>query len=213
MSKKQKYYTVWEGVNPGVYNSWKECEKQIKGYEGAKFKSFETLKEAQDAFMSSCWEYIGKNAVNTKPIPNYRNLPSSEQPILNSIAVDAACAGNPGKMEYRGVDVNTGTEIFRQGPFENGTNNIGEFLAIVHALALFNKTNPRIPVYTDSVTALAWVKGKKCKTKLGIDKQNQYIFQLIERAEKWLRENTFSNPLIKWETEKWGEIPADFGRK
>ena len=213
MSKKQKYYTVWEGVNPGVYNSWKECEKQIKGYEGAKFKSFETIKEAQDAFMSSCWEYIGKNAVNTKPTPNYRNLPSSEQPKLNSIAVDAACSGNPGKMEYRGVDVNTGIEIFRQGPFENGTSNIGEFLAIVHALALFNKTNPHIPVYTDSKTALAWVKAKKSKTKLGMDEQNQYIFQLIERAEKWLRENKFNNPLIKWETEKWGEIPADFGRK
>lgn len=212
MSKKQKYYTVWDGQNPGVYDSWKECEKQTKGYPDAKYKSFDTLPEANEAFLSPWYEYIGKSAPKAKTQQDYNKLPESEQPIIESIAVDAACAGNPGKMEYRGVDVKSGIEIFKQGPFEHGTNNIGEFLAIVHALALLkNKTD--MPVYTDSRTAMAWIKAKKCKTKLDENEKTCDLFNLIQRAEKWLSENNFTNPIMKWKTDIWGEIPADFGRK
>jgi len=127
--------------------------------------------------------------------------------------VDAACSGNPGKMEYRGVCVATGEEIFHFGPLEGGTNNIGEFLGIVHALALLKQQNNAIPVYSDSTNAIKWVKKKKCNTKLKPTNENKYLFELISRAEKWLTENDYPNPIIKWETDKWGEIPADFGRK
>ena len=139
---------------------------------------------------------------------------SSRSPyIVDSIAVDAACSGNPGDMEYRGVYVPTRQEIFRIGPFPEGTNNIGEFLAIVHGLALLKKKNSSLPIYSDSANALLWVKNKKCKTKLQRNERNSPIFDLIERAEKWLETNTYTTPLLKWETRKWGEIPADFGRK
>lgn len=43
--------------------------------------------------------------------------------------------------------------------------------------------------------------------------QNKSVFDLIERAEAWLNANTWQNPILKWDTENWGEIPADFGRK
>ena len=43
--------------------------------------------------------------------------------------------------------------------------------------------------------------------------ENQPLFELIERAEKWLRTHKFSTQIVKWETKAWGEIPADFGRK
>ena len=165
MAKKQKYYTVWDGKTPGVYSSWKECEDQIKGYENAKYKSFDSLPEANNAFVSPWYNYIGKNAQSKIDNPDYKNLPHSEQPVLDSIAVDAACSGNPGMMEYRGVDVRTGYQIFHLGPLEQGTNNIGEFLAIVHAIALFYKNNPSITIYSDSKTALSWIKNKKAKTK------------------------------------------------
>lgn len=133
--------------------------------------------------------------------------------MKESVAVDAACSGNPGKMEYRGVYVATGEEIFHFGPLEGGTNNIGEFLGIVHALALLKQQNSPIPVYSDSNNAIKWVKNKKCNTKLKPTNENKYLFEVISRAEKWLAENDYSNPVIKWETDKWGEIPADFGRK
>jgi len=70
-----------------------------------------------------------------------------------------------------------------------------------------------IPVYSDSRNAILWVKNRKCKTLLKPVPANAPLFELIARAEKWLHENTYANPVLKWDTAEWGEIPADFGRK
>ena len=129
-----------------------------------------------------------------------------------AIAVDAACSGNPGQMEYRGVYLKTGEEIFHYGPVF-GTNNIGEFLAIVHGLALLQQRGYTIPIYSDSVNAMLWVKRKQCRTTLPLNEKTQALHEQIRRAEAWLRTHSYTNDLRKWETEKWGEIPADFGRK
>lgn len=210
MKKKQKYYVVWKGVNPGVYDSWTDCQLQTKGYDGAQYKSFDTKEEAEHAFASSPYQYIGIQNSKSK-IQNSKFLPENFD--MNCVAVDAACSGNPGPMEYRGVYLLTGQEIFHFGPVY-GTNNIGEFLAIVHALALMKQKNIRMTVYSDSRNALAWVKQKKCKTKLERTPKTEQLFQMIERAENWLKTHTYNDiPLLKWQTEEWGEVPADFGRK
>lgn len=206
---KKKYYVVWKGVEPGVYATWKECEAQIKGYTGALYKSFDSREEAMQAAASSPYMYVGKQAEARKAAP--KRIPDSVH--REALAVDAACSGNPGPMEYRGVYLRTGQEVFHFGPIR-GTNNIGEFLAIVHALALLKQKGLHtMPIYSDSRNALSWVKQKQCKTKLPRDPQTEELFGYIERAEKWLRENKYANPLIKWETDQWGEVPADFGRK
>lgn len=209
---KQKFYVVWEGVTPGIYTSWTDCQLQIKGYEAAKYKSFDTRKEAERALTMSPYAYIGKNAKakpsGTKASPD--TLPACV--IDNSLAVDAACSGNPGPMEYRGVHIASRQQIFHFGPMK-GTNNIGEFLAIVHGLALLKQKGFDMPIYSDSVNAISWVRQKKCKTKLPRTEETEELFLLIERAEKWLRENTYTTRILKWETKEWGEIPADFGRK
>ena len=133
--------------------------------------------------------------------------------IQNAYAVDAACSGNPGMMEYQGVDVQSKARLFHLGPLY-GTNNIGEFLAIVHALALQKRLGTKLPIYSDSRNALLWIKAKKCKTKLKRTPKSAEVYELIGRAEKWLRENPDNDiQLLKWHTEQWGEIPADFGRK
>lgn len=147
--------------------------------------------------------------------PSYRNdtvLPLPMEVTANAIAVDAACSGNPGKMEYRGIDLATGAQVFHFGPVY-GTNNIGEFLAIVHALALMEKTGVKKTIYSDSYNAILWVKKKQCKTKLERTPRTEQLFGIIARAENWLRTHTYSIPIVKWETKKWGEVPADFGRK
>ena len=209
MSKKsKKYYTVWKGVNTGVYDNWKDCKNQIDGFEGALYKSFATKEEASQAYNDTAYKYF-----NTNKDKLSKKIPLSSDVILNSLAVDAACSGNPGDMEYRGVLVSTREEIFKIGPYKMGTNNIGEFLALVHGLALLKKNNNPMPIYTDSVNAMSWVKNKKCKTKLEQSKLNEPIFDLIERAEKWLKSNSYDTKIVKWETKEWGEIPADFGRK
>lgn len=219
MAGKRKWYVVWVGLNPGIYDNWNECKAQIQGIPNAKYKSFETIAEAQKAFRSSASEYysssskVGSGAQKLKNTARF-NYEQNPNIILPSMSVDAACSGNPGIMEYRGVVTQTGQEIFRKGPFKLGTNNLGEFLAIVHGLAFLKlKNNPQIPIYTDSKTAMAWVRNKKVKTTLKPSKENTVLLDLVGRGEKWLRENKFSNPILKWETKVWGEIPADFGRK
>lgn len=205
MSKK-RYYVVWKGLVPGVYDTWDECRIQIEGVKQALYKSFATLAEAERAYSEAPHKYI---------YAKKEEKPATAIPVTvhrNALAVDAACSGNPGQMEYRGVYLATGEEIFHFGPIL-GTNNIGEFLAIVHGLALLEKQQSNIPIYSDSRNALLWIKQKKCKTKLERTPATEEVFNMIDRAEKWLNSHTYSSPLIKWETSEWGEIPADFGRK
>ncbi|MDD2525260.1 MAG: ribonuclease H family protein [Bacteroidales bacterium] len=204
---KKKYYVVWSGNCPGIYETWDECKRQTFGFPNAHYRAFPSKEEAEEAFQ--------KGYSYPKKIEREQQLVNQTliSPIKESIAVDAACSGNPGKMEYRGVYVADGCELFHIGPFEEGTNNIGEFLALVHALAFLKKANSRLPVYSDSRNAIAWVKHKKCNTKLIQSSRNRKVFDLIERAEKWLAENSYQTRIMKWETPVWGEIPADFGRK
>jgi ribonuclease HI len=208
VAKKRKYYVVWEGNNPGVYDSWTACQLQVKGYPNALYKAFTDREEAEEAFAR------GYTAEKKKPA-KARLDPADRADIQwESISVDAACSGNPGKMEYRGVYTSDGAEIFHVGPVRQGTNNIGEFLALVHALALLKrKGDNKTPIYSDSRIAMGWVTQGKAKTKLKRSPQNAALFNLISRAEQWLADNAIENPILKWETRKWGEIPADFGRK
>ena len=204
---KRKWYVVWQGTEPGVCDSWAECELRVKGFPGARYKAFNSQQEAVEAFRNDPGEMDILRAIARGPheVVNYEAIPDI---VRDSIAVDGACSGNPGVMEYRGVDVPTGVELFHQGPFADATNNIGEFLAIVHALALFtNQGNDHTAVYSDSKTALAWIRAKQ-RTDA-----NARLFEIVGRAERWLQTHTWSNALLKWNTAEWGEIPADFGRK
>ncbi len=210
---KNKFYVVWKGRTPGIYDNWADCKTQVDGEEGAKYKSFETRQEASEAFDNGYTHYL-KQASSARAV-NKMQYPSTlgDKPINECLCVDAACSGNPGDMEYRGVHLPTGQQIFRIGPYKKGTNNIGEFLALVHGLALLKQKGSSLPIYSDSRNAISWVQKKKCKTLLERVPENEPIFELIERAERWLQNNTYTTPILKWETAEWGEIPADFGRK
>lgn len=205
---KQKYYVVWKGRRTGVFTSWAECEKQVKGLVGAQYKAFESEAQAGAAYLANYEDYKGKSSTSGK----WKS--ASIQPLLPSMCVDAACSGSPGKLEYRGVTTDTGKEIFRAGPYADGTNNVGEFLAIVHALTWQAKHNMHVPVYSDSENAILWVHTGQCKTKLKRTAKNTVLFALIQSAENWLAENELPEAkIIKWDTDLWGENPADFGRK
>ncbi len=210
MAKKQKYYVVWKGHAPGVYASWEECRRQTQGFPQARYKSFDSAAEAQKAFREGPGGYL--NAPSIKRGASGASSKPGTEVVWDSISVDAACSGNPGVMEYQGVDTRSKSRLFYQ-KFPEGTNNIGEFLAIVHALAMTKQQNLSTPIYSDSQTAMGWVRKKRCKTQLEHNARTERLFEVIRRAEAWLENNTWSNPLLKWETEHWGEIPADFGRK
>ena len=213
MAKRGKYYVVWEGVEPGVYDSWEEAQEQVTNYPGAKYKSFHTQEEAIAAYRNGSSENLDilVNLVSRQArIVDYSAFPEIE---LEAMAVDASCLGNPGVMEYQGVDVMTGAKIFRVGPFQDATNNIGEYLAIVHALAMTAQQGIARTIYSDSKTAIAWVRNRRANTKLAQTPRNAKVIELIARADNWLQTHTWQNKILKWNTEVWGEIPADFGRK
>ena len=219
--QKAKFYVVWQGREAGIYDSWAACEAQVKGV-AAKYKGFATRAEAEAALAANPEEYIN---LKPKPLLGSHHFAASDttsaqptlllhgSPILPALAVDAACSGNPGLMEFRGVIADTGTQVFHRGPYVDGTNNIGEFLALVLGLAYLKKEKLDWALYSDSKTAISWVRQKQCKTKLEWSTKNQDLLLAVRAAEKWLHENTWTTAIYKWETEQWGEIPADFGRK
>lgn len=205
---KHKYYVVWKGRKTGIFTSWAEAEKQVKGFLGAEYKAFGTQQEAASAFRSGYEGYKGK------PSSLGKWMEASVKPVLPSICVDAACSGSPGKLEYRGVFTESADEFFRVGPFPDGTNNVGEFLAIVHALTWMAKNESQLPVYSDSQNAISWVYTGKCRTSLKHTSRNAPLFVMIRSAENWLAENELHDEaVLKWDTGLWGENPADFGRK
>lgn len=208
---KKKYYVVWEGRTTGILENWNECKKSIHSYKGAKYKSFVDLELAKKAYAEEYDDYKGITFNRTEL--SDEELEIIGKPNLNTISVDAACSGNPGLMEYQGVDTRTKEIIFKKGPYKETTNNVGEFLGLVHAVAFMKKRNDIRPIYTDSKIAMSWVKYKNCGSKLVPTEGNSKVFELISRAEKWLNDNDIQNEILKWETKAWGEIPADFGRK
>lgn len=206
--EEEKYYIVWEGVKPGVYNHWDECKAQVIGYPKARYKSYKGIseEEANRIYLGGPEEPAPKAKVSTTI--------NREGIIPNAIAVDASTRHNPGPMEYRGVVVETGDQVFSSKLYPIGTNNIGEFLAIVHAMAWMKQHSYYVPIYSDSRNAISWVQKKMCKTKLERTSQTEELHQHIERATAWLKKNdTRQYKIIKWETDQWGEIPADYGRK
>lgn len=207
---KNNYYVVWEGHQTGIFDSWDKCKKQVDGYAAAKYKGFTTLDEAKTAFGSSVWNYYGKS--DKAPVNSALRKLYGE-PLQQAICVDAACSGNPGVLEYRGVNMITGQEIFHRGPFPQGTTNIGEFLAIVTGLAWLQQNKISLPLYSDSRNAILWVKQRRVNTQLPRTAKNKELFDLLDRAVEWLHNNRVDTKILKWETKAWGEIPADFGRK
>lgn len=211
MAKKEKFYTVWKGSRPGIYTSWKDCKAAITNYKGAQFKAFPTFEAAKKAYNGNYDDHKGKKMAPSTL--SREQINKIGEPNYNSISVDAASSGNPGIMEYRGVDTKTKKELFKQGPFRQGTNNIGEFLALVHGLAFLKQQQSDRIIYTDSKTAMSWVRKKSCNSKLPETPENKEVFDLVRRAIAWLEKNTYHTTIVKWETKAWGEIPADFGRK
>ena len=212
---KRKFYVVWKGYQPGIYDSWEECAAQVQGYKGARYKAFESCEDATRAFRRDMdaeaikfYTFLTKNkpqAVNYEAFPEIR---------LDAIAVDGACDRNPGgNVEYQGVRVGTGERLFHLGPLPGGSNNIGEYLGLVHALALLaQQGDATTTVYSDSRTALSWLRNRRSKVSFALDPECR-LAELLRRADAWVQTHTVRNPVVKWNTEEWGEIPADFGRK
>ncbi|AEI39079.1 ribonuclease H [Paenibacillus mucilaginosus] len=224
---KSKWYVVWEGRQPGVYKTWAECQAQTSGFPQAKFKAYESEAEAK-AMLAAGWKKAfsaaqkagvsggagtaGSRGGGARAAADAARASGTEAD-LDSLSVDVGCSGNPGIVEYKGVHTRTGEVLFEHAPISKGTNNMGEFLAIVHGLAYLKQKGSSMTIYSDSMTAIAWVRNKKVASTLVRDASTKEIWTLVDRAEEWIRQNTWPNKILKWNTKAWGEIKADYGRK
>ncbi len=220
MAAGKKYYVVFAGRNPGVYDDWSDAREQIEGFDGARYKGYGSAAEAAEAYRKASGKndgdlgrFLAGASRRALPKPGQPDYFTNPEVDLDAWAVDASCLGNPGRMEYQGVELMTGRTLFRIGPFDDATNNIGEFLAIVHAMALMAKEGKYHNIYSDSVSGMAWARTRKVKTQLKPTPRNAKVFELMARAVTWLNTHQFPSKVMKWQTKKWGEIPADFGRK
>lgn len=213
--KAKKYYVVFKGSEVGVFETWDECQKSVKGYKGASFASFKNRAEAEQALS------VGDLAKWKKwraALEKDRWMHSEAVGDGPCIAVDAACSGFPGPVEYRGVLLPQLSEAFKCGPFKNGSNNIGEFLAIVTAMRWQDERSMNIPIFSDSKCAIAWTTNgnNSCNTTMKREDMDPELLYEIRRAESWLRgprSGRYLANVKKWNTAEWGEIPADYGRK
>lgn len=215
MASYRKFYVVWEGRAPGIYDSWDEARAQVEGFPGARYRAYPDQISATEAFRSGGSDSMALfKAMAAKNVIQHVNYEAFPEIRLDAIAVDAACSRNPGPMEYQAVRVVDGQRIFHVGPIPAATNNIGEYLAIIHCAAMLAKSGDRTtPIYSDSRTAISWIRAGHSRSKLTPSPENSYARQLLAHADAWLANNVIPNPLLKWQTELWGEIPADFGRK
>lgn len=213
---KNKAYTVWAGVTPGVYTSWKDCEAQIKGFPGARYKGFPTQEAAQAAFGANSDEHIGQGKAKAPSQPaSTKKTPAIADTTY--LTVDAAYSQQTKILEWRGVMVENGeeTEVFRSNPYRNASANIGEFLAVIDGLEYLQSNNLSVPIYSDSITAQAWVRKKRHNSNV---ETSPNLIAMLDRADRLLQDGIYeevkSHRAIKdWPSKAWGEIPADFGRK
>jgi ribonuclease HI len=224
---RARHYVVFVGREPGIYRDWEQCRAQVEGFADAQHRSYASAAEAERAWVEAGGDPIpldepgepddaalldDPDPLDEPPVPPPIRRGEGGPPP-GSIAVDAACSGNPGPMEYRGVEIDTGVQLFHVGPM-HGTNNIGEFLAIVHGLAWLSQQGRPGPLYSDSTIAIGWVGRCAAKTTLSRNAATEQAWQLLARAQQWLRQARPRGVEIrKWPTRRWGEIPADFGRK
>ena len=232
-TKKSKWYVIYRGRRVGVYDNWRECEQETRGFPDAKFASFDTYEEARCSFLKECICGGGDCEWVQKAFPSIcTSSPSGDTwrtceggPEIPCVCTDAACT-NPvgGDVEYRCVRISNKTaaveQLFAFGPFRLGSNNIGEYVGLVRAL-MWTSTHDSLgsaPIYTDSRVAISWVSnpvapGSNTTIKaIGDDLRAE-----LKYCDDWIKTPVAKKEVLKrvrhWKTSCWGEIPADYGRK
>lgn len=213
MSKK-KHYVVWVGRTTGIFGNWADTEAQIKGFSGALYQSYKTIEEATAAFNAGSPNAAATVISQSKSAAKVNVLPPAGKPTHECLTVDGAFSGSTKVMEYRCVMNVSGEVIFRSKPFVGGSNNLAEFLALIGAMRYRDSIGePLLDIYSDSKTALAWVRDKQLNTTIDIDSLDPVVQGRITAAMRYLKANPPPKNLKKWDTAAWGEIPADYGRK
>lgn len=193
---KNKYYVVWRGRETGIFDSWEACRASIDGFQGAQYKGYPTWEEAHEGHINGYWNETIIRKIDA----------ADTEVIKRSFITDVQCDAE-GTMTYSILDNETLTYIYQSPKYLDANNNVGQFIAIVHALAHLARTSDTRPIYTTSDTAIAWTKKRECNTRLCRTLNNTNLFDLLIRANSWIANNSFANQILKWNTASWGNPP------
>lgn len=211
MSKRAvKRYVVWKWRSPWVYTTWSACEKQIRWYPWARYKSFGSKQEAQEAY--EMW--LDYNADRTGPIHERIKLWEIKS---ESICVDAACKWNPWALERRGVLTSSWKQLFRSNIYYQWTVNVWEYIVLLQGIKrCLDSFHHDRTVYTDSRTALSRVRSWSHRSQLNRTHTNSPLKHVLDQRElraQQYRADIDTIDLQKRNTRERGEIVADFWRK
>ncbi|MCV6587748.1 MAG: ribonuclease H family protein [Marinobacterium sp.] len=191
----KKYYVVWKGRQPSVFNSWLACQRSVDKFPGARFKSFLTLAEAEAAFdkgAPASGRYVSGNYTGAGQVTHKHPKPAEPSTAEFQLQVycDGACEPNPG-------EAGSGVAVYREGKLNGlwyglynpqGTNNIAELNALHQALLIARQGIEQglsVQVLCDSMYALncisKWAKGWQAKgwKKSGGEIKNLVLIQQI----------------------------------
>lgn len=203
----KKYYVVWQGRVPGIYSDWNSCKNQVDKFAGARYKSFPTLTEAEQAFKgvsnatgasSNASKSAGLNTTK-KPasgatpngvIKTYTAAEISKLPMEVKIFTDGGCEPNPGQAGsgmavYRNEQI---TELYYGLYTPMGTNNTAELNGLHQALLMAKAESDlgkSVAVFCDSKYSIQcvtqWAVGweKKGWKKSGGEIKNLELIKIL----------------------------------
>src|SRR5699024_3430530 len=157
-----KFYAVKKGKKPGIYKTWPDCQKQVKGFSGAVYKSFTSLEEAE-AFIGDASSSVSK----TKQGEEIRWLSKSDskgQTDIDtmSVYVDGSFDKKSGYFGYGGVVLYQGTKKSYKGGrntecLDKMRNVAGEIIAAMHAVKIAKKAGvKKVVIYHDYMGIAEW---------------------------------------------------------
>lgn len=193
-----KYYVVWRGHSPGIYENWNACKAQVKGFKYSYYRVFPTFKSANEAFGLSLTEFkrrqqFKENTFNLRP---------------NSIVVSSKYEEKNMETVFTAFKVGDPPEIlFRTAICGKSTHNIVQFLALAASIKYCYENGLKSPIYSDNPVALKWIRDRKINSQVIRSDRNQEVFDLVDEAIYWLNCNSYNNQLIEWDVEKHGYLP------
>lgn len=142
---KKKFYAVAVGRKNGIFTDWGSAEAQVKGFAGAKYKSFPTEKEALSWLEDPVYDKKpGKTAVTDSVSPSC----FAKDDIV--IYTDGGSINNPGPGGYGAVIEMDGQRRELSGGFRQTTNNRMEMMAAIVALTEVQETTKKVHLFSDS---------------------------------------------------------------
>lgn len=181
-----KYYAVKKGFQTGIFSSWNECKQMVNGYSGAIYKSFTTLKEAQeflgDVYIQSK-STINNHIDNKDLVVNKENIDRPFAFVDGSFNITTNVYGYGGFIEHNGIrDYIKGSG--KEPEMASMRNVAGEVLGSIEAIKKAIELGlTQLDIYYDYLGIEMWAKGLWKRNKKGTIEYYNYINSIKDKID------------------------------